>query len=158
LAAKVSDRPMSNDRERARPDPDEDTAAVKRLVALMPQLGIELIDATALSQIFGLDCGSRAELSRLRAENAVIAVRWKGRWRYPSFQFDEAGRVIARVTALLREIRPDLSHWTLLGWLVHEQPLLSGARPLEALSGSDAEWAWICAAARVRFDDEVGLD
>lgn len=106
---------MNIESECGSPDPDEDTVAVKRLVALMRQLGIELMHATALSQIVGLDCDSRAELSRLRAENAIIAVRWQGEWRYPSFQFDGAGRVLGRVTELLRGIRPDLSHWILLG-------------------------------------------
>lgn len=102
---------MNTDSEHTCIDPDENSAAVERLIELLHRLGVELMSAKDLLAMVPPGRDLLAELSRLRSANAIIAVRWRGRWRYPSFQFDENGNVLSRIAALLRDLQPELSHW-----------------------------------------------
>jgi hypothetical protein len=145
---------MNSDSEQTGIDPDEDSAAVE----LLHRLGVGLISAEDLLAMVPPGRDLLAELSRLRSANDVIAVRWRGRWCYPSFQFDENGKVLSRIAALLRDLQPELSHWLLLDWMMHKQPLLNGRRPFEAILDSDSQWTWFRTAAKERFDADVGLD
>jgi hypothetical protein len=151
-----SDNTKPAEAERAGPDPDEHKAPVTRLIDTMAGLGIALLDASELANL--LPDGARPpELARLRESNRVVAVRWRGRWRYPSFQFSSSGHVLPRIVELVRDVGSGVPGWIVLGWLVHQQPLL-GKRPIEYLASSETEWDRVRQAARDRFDESTGFE
>ncbi|WP_336711251.1 hypothetical protein [Arthrobacter sp. USHLN218] len=95
-------------------------------------------DAAAILQV------TPQALHRLALADRILEVRVKGEKRYPGFQFDDGGRVIAGLSALLCEARRrGIQPEELVFWLVrpagakgHKRPLarlLTGKSPLNQL-------------------------
>ena len=82
-------------------------------------------DAAAILQV------TPQALHRLAESGGILEVRMGGEKRYPGFQFDDGGRVIAGLPALLRDahrrgIRPE----ELVAWLVLPAEAKMQKRPL----------------------------
>lgn len=80
-------------------------------------------------QLGEVDGASAARLARRRA---VFAVPFQGVDWYLGFQFDERGRPLPVVGAVLRALR-DWPPWEIAAWFVYANPALGRRRPVDVM-------------------------
>jgi len=135
--------PSSNENEQRpqrvylapRPQPTEAAEFVERFLADLLSDGERFLDSDAVGRVLS---GSRvadakAAATRGRKEKRVFAV-WDGRtYRYPRFQFDDAGRPLRETPALIQLLprQTDGSNRDAALWLYAPDALLEGKTPAE---------------------------
>jgi hypothetical protein len=97
------------------------------------------IEPEVLARSLGSSAGEpRAFLQRLRNESKVLAYKAGKGFRYPAFQFDEAGEIASNMQTLLLQGRalgwPAHGDMHMMLWLHSAEPGLKGARPLDRLT------------------------
>jgi len=120
--------------------PPETAASAARRAALVR----EWLTADRVSTLLGSTAGNTSHLaSKLRREGRVLGV-WvvgENRYRYPPWQFNDNGLVIAQMQPLLGLLRGPhgvaggraTSGWEELEWLLAPNPFLESASPAERL-------------------------
>lgn len=83
----------------------------------------------------GSDAKNAAALAtRWRKEQRVFAVAWGGELRYPTFQFDDAGKPLPAIKSVIDAFGPGVSPWQLAVWFATPSPYLPGhERPVRFL-------------------------
>lgn len=96
-------------------------------------------DAAAILQV------TPQVLHRLSKSDGILEVRVNGEKRYPGFQFDDGGRVIAGIPPLLHEARRrGVGPEELVSWLVRPADVKGQKRPLvRLLAGKRPPVDWL---------------
>jgi hypothetical protein len=144
--------------------PDPFDALIEAMLPIVPKLGtaaqavrnaaarrefladFPTLVSTEVAKAAGSDAKNAAALAtRWRKEHRVFAVSWGGELRYPAFQFDDAGKPLPAVKAVIDAFGVQISPWQLAIWFATPSPHLPREdRPIRFLSDPDQ----LVAAAR----------
>jgi len=102
--------------------------------------------STEVARAAGSDAKNAAALAtRWRKERRVFAVPWGGELRYPTFQFDDAGKPLPAIKSVIDALGVQASPWQLALWFATPSPFLPRQeRPVRFLWDPDQ----LVAAAR----------
>jgi hypothetical protein len=73
----------------------------------------------------------KQRIRQLRSEGRLFAVRFKGRYLHPDFQFNAQGQLIAEVKDLLDVLPTTAANWSLAFWVFQPTRALNGKRPAD---------------------------
>lgn len=125
--------------------------AAERLTKIGAEFGY--LTAAEVADRAGHAAANRsATATRWRNDRRIVGVHVKGEWRYPAFQFDQAGQPLPIVRDLINVYEP-ATEYTMLAWLTAPSGYLDGARPVDLLRPSPQD---VFDAARAdRVPDET---
>ena len=102
-------------------------------------------------QEFGSDPALEGDLEIWRREEKIFAVIQEGTMHVPTFQFDDDGRPLPAIAALIQMFRSiESSDWGLALWFIAGSGWLGGRRPVDVLK--DDPEAVVEAARRELFE------
>ena len=95
----------------------------------------------------------KQHIRQLRSEGRLFAVRFKGRYLHPDFQFNARGQLMAEVKDLLDVLPTTDANWNLAFWAFQPTRALDGKRPADVFRQDPRR---VVAVAREDFlgDDE----
>jgi hypothetical protein len=100
-----------------------------------------LADALSVNDVAGLLRVGRQTPHDRRLAGTLLAVKDRGQWRFPAWQFDADGPdgVLQGLPEASRSLRAPMSDVGRVRWFTTPKPLLSGRTPLDALRSGDIE-------------------
>lgn len=108
-----------------------------------------LLTSTELARLHHSRAANAAALGyRLRKQGRVFAVDVAGDAQYPGFEFGSDGKPLPVIAEVIAAFGEQLSGWDLALWFTGGNGWLGGARPVDAIRGSDADRAALLEAAR----------
>lgn len=108
-----------------------------------------LLDGRQLARLQRSTAANPASVGyRLRTGGRVFAVEVGGDVRYPAFQFGQDGKPLPVIADILAAIDHSVDGWELALWFTGDNAWLGGARPVDALSGTDEDRQAVVRAAR----------
>ncbi len=105
--------------------------AAERLTKIGAEFGY--LNAAQVADRAGHTAVNRsATATRWRNDRRIVGVHVKGEWRYPAFQFDQAGQPLPIIRDLIDVYEPT-TEYAMLAWLTAPNGYLDGDRPVDLL-------------------------
>lgn len=102
-------------------------------LALADEFGL-LTSAQVAQRAGSVAANAAALASRWRREGQIFAVPIDASVRYPGFQFDDNGRPLPVIEAVLLALHPALSSWDIALWFTSGNGWLGDERPVDVLT------------------------
>lgn len=103
-------------------------------------LAVDMLDSSAVAELFGASSDRRDTASDLRRRGKVIGVPVSGRkYVFPAFQFDPVARTLVKTVATINvHLDAKDDPWGVTSWWISAHPRLDGNAPKDLL-GTDRE-------------------
>ena len=94
----------------------------------------EMLDADQVHELFGSRARNRSALAaRWRSDKKIFAVKHRGRFLYPAFQFDAQGRPRQVISNVLAALGTEVGGWQTALWFVTPNGWLDEEKPVDML-------------------------
>jgi hypothetical protein len=93
-------------------------------------------------------------VNQMRLAKKFLAVRWRGEYLYPAFQFGRDGTVLPAIPELLKILPTTDANWSAMFWIFQPTGRLNGLRPADVLPDNPAA---VVAAAALDFLGDPGI-
>jgi hypothetical protein len=125
--------------EKLPPRSEIEVASYDRLRLAFAERQRLLSGALSVAQVATLLGTGRQTPHDRRKAGTLIAVKDRGEWRFPDWQFDPAGPdgIVEGLAETLRALEGPMSYLATVAWFVTPKSLLGGRTPLQALRERD---------------------